>query len=217
VTVDDAGVVLVLDVFCNESEAEVRVRAAEVVARMAADRLVGGRVRIHVAKFLPALFADAMRDAAAASVRLFDSNSENPELIWTDEMRSRLCAVLRRVRRRRLDADADADEGGGGGGEWTGLDAADESELPNLDAEPSVAGVYLRLLAANPGWMLRRPKEILGELVDAALHAAVKEPVRLFFVCPFHFSFSSLVFLFYRSVWTFRGSFHSVISVIQSF
>ncbi len=87
------GVVFVLDVFCNETNMELRIRSAELLARMAADRLVGGRVRIQMGKFLPVLFADAMRDAPATAVQLFESSSENPEIIWTEDMRLRLSAV----------------------------------------------------------------------------------------------------------------------------
>lgn len=63
--------------------------------------------------------------------------------------------------------------------EWAGIDPHDESELPNLDAEICVGGIYLRLLVANPGWILRKPKEILGELLEAALQGLQKEGVRL--------------------------------------
>lgn len=87
------GVVFVLDVFCNETDMELRIRSAELLARMAADRLVGGRVRIQMGKFLPVLFADAMRDAPTTAVQLFQSSSENPEIIWTEDMRLRLSAV----------------------------------------------------------------------------------------------------------------------------
>ena len=161
-----------MDIFCNETDADLRVRAAELLARMSADRLVGGKVRIQMSKFLPPLFADAMRDAPSTSVQLFESSSENPELIWTDDMRSRLCRVLRRMTKRHLlvlNQDPSV--------EWAGMEAEDESELPNLETEPNVGGIYLRLLAANPGWILRKPKEILGDLIEAGLQGAQKEPV----------------------------------------
>lgn len=87
------GVVFALDVFCNDPDTELRIRSAELLARMTADRLVGGRVRIQLTKFLPVLFADAMRDAPDTAVQLFQASAENPELIWTDEMRVRLSAV----------------------------------------------------------------------------------------------------------------------------
>ncbi len=186
-----------MDVFCNETNMELRIRSAELLARMAADRLVGGRVRIQMGKFLPVLFADAMRDAPATAVQLFESSSENPEIIWTEDMRLRLSAVstyldfdcclrstiitrnlyyskvLRQIIKRQLaviNQDSNA--------EWPGIDPHDESELPNLDSEICVGGIYLRLLVANPGWVLRKPKEILGELLEAGLQGLQKEGVR---------------------------------------
>ena len=72
---------------------KLRVRSAEVVARMMADRLVGGKVRIQMMKFLPALFGDAMRDTPSIAVQLLESTSETPELIWTDDMKTRLSTV----------------------------------------------------------------------------------------------------------------------------
>jgi len=38
-----------------------------------------------------------------------------------------------------------------------------------------VGGVYLRLFVANPGWMVRRPKEFLSELMDSCLALMSKE------------------------------------------
>jgi len=61
--------------------------------------------------------------------------------------------------------------------EWSGLDPADESELPNLDSEPNIGGIYIRLLVKNPGWILRKPKETLGDLLEAALQALQKDAV----------------------------------------
>lgn len=62
--------------------------------------------------------------------------------------------------------------------EWAaGLDPQDESELANLENEICVGGIYLRLLVANPGWVLRKPKEILGELLESALAGLQKDGV----------------------------------------
>ena len=61
--------------------------------------------------------------------------------------------------------------------EWLDVDPQDDSELPNLSNEICVGGIYLRLLVANPGWVLRKPKEILGELIEAALQGLQKEGV----------------------------------------
>ena len=83
--------------------------------------------------------------------------------------------VLRRITKRQLavlSQDAQA--------EWAGIDPQDESELPNLENEVCVAGIYLRLLVANPGWVLRKPKETVGELLEASLQALQKEEVSCF-------------------------------------
>ena len=36
-------------------------------------------------------------------------------------------------------------------------------------AELVVAGIYIRLFIANPGWVLRKPREFLTELMENAL------------------------------------------------
>ena len=46
---------------------------------------------------------------------------------------------------------------------------------PTRPGEPIVGGVYLRLFVANPGWVVRRPKEFLAELMDTCLALMNKE------------------------------------------
>ena len=36
----------------------------------------------------------------------------------------------------------------------------------NIQGELTVGGVFLRLFIANPGWVLRRPKEFIIELLE---------------------------------------------------
>ena len=36
-------------------------------------------------------------------------------------------------------------------------------------AELVIAGIYIRLFIANPGWVLRKPREFLTELMENAL------------------------------------------------
>jgi DnaJ family protein C protein 13 len=55
-------------------------------------------------------------------------------------------------------------------------------------AEPVVGGVYLRLFVANPGWVVRRPKEFLSELMDTCLGLMNREKLdvsRSTFLRPF--------------------------------
>lgn len=44
---------------------------------MMSDKLIGPKVKIILSKFLPAIFMDAMRDSAEASVHMFEG-----ELFW---------------------------------------------------------------------------------------------------------------------------------------
>jgi DnaJ family protein C protein 13 len=46
---------------------------------------------------------------------------------------------------------------------------------PTSPGEPVVGGVYLHLFLANPGWVMRRPKEFLSELMDTCLGLMNKE------------------------------------------
>lgn len=64
--------------------------------------------------------------------------------------------------------------------EWTGLSHDDEAQLPSLDSEVTVAGIYLRLLINNPGWVLRKPKETLGELLETFLQEIQRDNVICF-------------------------------------
>ena len=68
----------------------MREKTAELLARMGADKLVGPKVRLTLGRFLPSVFADAMRDSPQACVHMFEGTHENPELIWDVSTRSRV-------------------------------------------------------------------------------------------------------------------------------
>ena len=55
------------------------------------------QVLITVTKFLPTIFLDAMRDSAENSVHMFDSEHENPELMWKDETRDMVQMTVRNM------------------------------------------------------------------------------------------------------------------------
>ena len=42
---------------------------------MMSDKIIGPKVKIILSKFLPAIFMDAMRDSAEASVHMFEGKS----------------------------------------------------------------------------------------------------------------------------------------------
>lgn len=65
---------------------------------MGTDKLVGPKVRLHVGRFLPPVFADAMRDSPQSCVHMFEGVHENPELIWDTEAKQRICSFVVRLK-----------------------------------------------------------------------------------------------------------------------
>lgn len=93
-TVFSGALIYALDIFCNSSVSSLREKSAELIARMAADKLVGPKVRLIVCRFLPAVFADAMRESPNTCVHMFEGNHENPELIWDSSCRDRVSSLV---------------------------------------------------------------------------------------------------------------------------
>lgn len=67
------------------------------------------QVRLTVSRYLPGVFAEAMRESgAAAAVHMLDANHEHPELVWSDDARRRVCGHVAALRDRyeRLGSDS---------------------------------------------------------------------------------------------------------------
>ncbi|OQR69176.1 dnaJsubfamily C member 13-like [Tropilaelaps mercedesae] len=151
-----------LDVYCNASDPKVRERTAELVAKMSGDKLSGPKLVRLLGRFMPAVFLDAMKESPQESVTLFEGNQENPELIWNEESRERLCAIVSQMSQQLFEKQTE--------------DPAELWALPSDfsicsetgENELVIGGVYIRLFVQNPGWSLRRPKEFLGECLDRA-------------------------------------------------
>jgi len=158
--------VYLLELYANSSNSYVRTKAAELFAKMFSDKLVGPRIRILLGRFLPAAFLDAMRDSPEGAVHLFESTHENPELIWTEEARRRVCDAVKHLKdsfyaQQRADPE---------GSRWTGssdVDLVKEALGDRTREEVIIGGVYLRLFVQNPGWGLRKPREFLIELFES--------------------------------------------------
>ena len=71
--------------------------AAELLGKMTSDKLVGPKVRLIINKLIPSAILDQMRDSPSAAVHLYNAQQENPELIWTDESRSKVSSVVNRL------------------------------------------------------------------------------------------------------------------------
>ncbi|KAG0420681.1 hypothetical protein HPB47_003352, partial [Ixodes persulcatus] len=96
-------------------------------------------------------------------------NQENPELVWNEECRERLCSGVQRLAQEQLQLhrkDPDAP-----------CKLPDDLNLVQRDpGELVVAGVYVHLLVQNPGWSLRRPVEFLSEGLNALCALLAREP-----------------------------------------
>jgi DnaJ family protein C protein 13 len=158
--VNKGALIYLLDLYCNATNPSVREKTAELFAKLLSDKLNGPKVRILLAKFLPSIFMDAMRDSPEASVHMFESTHENPELIWNDQAREKVCGVVKQMKDEHFRAQLDNPVA-----KWN-LSEGFAVVYTDIEGELIIGGVFLRLFIANPGWVLRKPKEFIVELLE---------------------------------------------------
>lgn len=157
------AVIYLLNLFCNSTNPQIREQTAELLGKMTSDKLVGPKLRITLNKFLPQLFLDATKDSPETAVMMFEGVQENPELIWNDESRERLCCEVQRIAEEHYRIQKD--------NPTTVWKVPEEFSLcsQELHGEIIISGVYLRLFIQNPTWVLRRPRDFFTELLDKTL------------------------------------------------
>lgn len=171
------GLLYLLNIFANGSLPNIRQKCAELFAKLLSDKLTGPKIRLIMHRFLPPLFMDAMKDNAEAAVNTFEGVYENPELIWNDDSRRRVCDALKDMSNNLYTKQS---EPNGAEYKWSILDDLVEAGVKDVKESTStlyssfgavnevvVSGVYIRLFIANPGWVLRKPKEFLTDLFEA--------------------------------------------------
>ncbi|KAL0869621.1 hypothetical protein ABMA27_005874, partial [Loxostege sticticalis] len=169
------AVIYLLDLFCNSKLPETREAAVELLARMMADKLHGPKVRLTISRYVPGVFAEAMREGGAASaVHMFDAQHEHPELVWSDDTRRSVCTHLATLRDRHQssqlrDANANFED------RETLERTSNGEEAWAPPGEVVVGGVYLKLFLQHPHWNLRSPKRFLQELLTETLSALSKD------------------------------------------
>ncbi|XP_078270124.1 dnaJ homolog subfamily C member 13 isoform X5 [Rhinoraja longicauda] len=182
------ALVYLLDMFCNSTHPQVRAQTAELFAKMITDKLVGPKVRITLTKFLPGVFMDAMRDNPEASIHIFEGTHENPELIWNDNSRERVATTVREMMLEHFKQQCDNPD--------VNWKLPEDFTMVHGEAgdELSVGGVFLRIFIAQPGWVLRKPREFLVALLEKITefleasnpHGETLELVTTAAVCLFH-------------------------------
>ncbi|XP_028165155.1 dnaJ homolog subfamily C member 13-like [Ostrinia furnacalis] len=178
------AVIYLLDLFCNSKLPETREAAVELLARMMADKLHGPKVRLTISRYVPGVFAEAMREGGAASaVHMFDAQHEHPELVWSEDTRAAVARTLSGLRDRHQSSQVrDANSIFEDRETLERSSAGDEAWAPA--GEVVVGGVYLKLFLQHPHWNLRSPKKFLQELLTETLNALSKDTTevrRIFF------------------------------------
>uniref|UniRef100_W5N2E9 DnaJ heat shock protein family (Hsp40) member C13 n=1 Tax=Lepisosteus oculatus TaxID=7918 RepID=W5N2E9_LEPOC len=154
------ALIYLLDLFCNSTHPQVRSQTADLFAKMTSDKLVGPKVRLTLLKFLPGVFMDAMRDNSEAAVHIFEGTHENPELIWNDNSREKVSTTVREMMLAHFKQQRDnPDVNWRLPEDFTVAYGAAQGEL-------AVGGVFLRIFIAQPGWVLRKPREFLVALLE---------------------------------------------------
>merc|ERR1719342_1324608 len=143
---DKGAVIYILDVFCNSDDPQFREKSAEVLSKMVQDKLVGPKVRISVTRFLPSIFLDAMK--------------QSPEVIWNDDTRKKVAKVVSDECGKLFQSQKQNPES-----LWS-IPENFQLSLEDVSGEVVVSGVYLRLFVANPGWVLRKPKQFMEDLLE---------------------------------------------------
>ncbi|CAL8068163.1 unnamed protein product [Calicophoron daubneyi] len=186
------GLIYLLDVLVRSPVRRVRECVVTLLSHCLVDKQVGRRIQALLSQYLPPIFPETIRDTPDAFLTLFDSEQENPELIWNADFRQKLsdtlveqtqsffanqkknpkirwCLpdsftvsygdVLMNLASHRLE---------------TGAQATEDEELMASLGPIVVAGVYLHLYVASPGWALRRPEvfadNVLEHWIETAKH-----------------------------------------------
>uniref|UniRef100_A0A1A8JGA7 DnaJ (Hsp40) homolog, subfamily C, member 13 n=1 Tax=Nothobranchius kuhntae TaxID=321403 RepID=A0A1A8JGA7_NOTKU len=154
------ALIYLLDLFCNCTHPQVRTQTAELFSKMTSDKLVGPKVRLTLMRFLPGVFMDAMRDNAEAAVQIFEGTHENPELIWNDTSREKVSTTVREMMLEHFKQQKDNPDVS-----WK-LPEDFTVAYGSGQGELEVGGVFLRIFIAQPGWVLRKPREFLVSLLE---------------------------------------------------
>ncbi|CAD6190910.1 unnamed protein product [Caenorhabditis auriculariae] len=148
-----------------------RLQAAELLAKLQADKLTGPRWTRFLIKYLPEIFADALRDSPNMALTMFDSTNENPELIWNDATRKKVRDVIETEAAKLYDEHIKNPLA-----KWNTTSLADTACAygDSVSGELVVGGVFVRLFVENPAWSVRHPKHFATELIEKVLEQMAK-------------------------------------------
>ncbi|KAI6178098.1 DnaJ-like protein subfamily C member 13 [Aphelenchoides besseyi] len=154
-----------------------RLLAAELLAKLQADKLTGPRWSRFIVRYLPPIFADSLRDSPSQAIQMFDSTTENPELIWNDDIRQKVKQLVgQQIQELLIAQSRDATAKWNVGIQNTSNTGDEPTAYSTVIAgELIVGGVFIRLFNQNPTWTVRHPKQFATELMEAVL-ALMQKP-----------------------------------------
>lgn len=164
---EHGGLMYILSILClTNSDQGQRLQSAELLAKLQADKLTGPRWTRFIIKFLPEIFADALRDSPNTALQMFDSSNENPELIWNETTRQKVKGIIDQEVARLYEQHIKDPTA-----KWNTTSLADKSCAygDSISGELVVGGVFVRLFVENPGWAVRHPKQFATELIEKVL------------------------------------------------
>ncbi|XGW25046.1 hypothetical protein V3C99_006459 [Haemonchus contortus] len=164
---DYGGLLFILSVLCSsESDPGERLLAAELLTKLQSDKLTGPRWTRFITKYLPPIFADALRDSPNTAITMFDSTNENPELIWNETTRVKVRQIIERGADELYRLQSSNPEHKWDTGSLTDNTCA---YADSVTGELVVGGVFVRLYVANPAWAVRHPRQFATELIEKVL------------------------------------------------
>merc|ERR1739838_1000005 len=91
----------------------------------------------------------------------FEATHENPELIWQEETRESVCGSVKSMADKFFVEQTQRPEV-----TWRAPSTFVYTKGEDNADEIIVGGVYLRLFIAQPGWVLRKPREFTVEIME---------------------------------------------------
>uniref|UniRef100_A0AC35U0N7 J domain-containing protein n=1 Tax=Rhabditophanes sp. KR3021 TaxID=114890 RepID=A0AC35U0N7_9BILA len=165
------GLLYFFHILCDSAQQKSnRILAAELLAKLQADKLNGQRWSLLITRYLPPYFASTLCKSPSNSITMFDSNTENPELIWNDEVRSDVKNIINEQLIKFYNLQLE------------NIESKFNTNLPSipfyyqeiLNDEVIVADVFIRLFVANPSWPIGQPRKFATTLFHDVLELLKK-------------------------------------------
>jgi hypothetical protein len=140
-----------------------RQGAAKALSRLLWDPSTGSLASALVQRLLPSALAVVLKEEGPDSMlRIFDGESETPELIWGSEMRSELRLALAEKLDERFSRSFDTQK--------YDLPPGFRVQYRKLEDELYLGGVYVRLYLKEPTFNLRDPMTFLKHVLQRWTH-----------------------------------------------